>query len=98
MSICRFYPFFFFSYTSQDNVVVTETGDARICDFGGSRIADASRSVAKPSTGVRGTQRYLAYELTAFPDQYPGHTSDAVSIRPPSAPNFEEIIMSGLYK
>lgn len=57
--------------------MVTDTGDARICDFGGSRIAASSKSVAKPSTGIRGTPRYLSYELVAFPDQYSQHTKES---------------------
>lgn len=71
------YPCYFVTYTAQDNVVVTASGDARICDFGGSRAADASRSVAKPSTGIRGTQRYLSYEIVALPDQYSRHTNES---------------------
>ncbi|KAL5504703.1 hypothetical protein ACEPAH_7366 [Sanghuangporus vaninii] len=48
-----------------DNVLVSASGDALICDFGCSRIIAASRSLANVSSGIRGTSRYLAYELVA---------------------------------
>ncbi|KAL5523312.1 hypothetical protein ACEPAF_1579 [Sanghuangporus sanghuang] len=50
-----------------DNVLLTTTLDARICDFGCSRMLAASRSLANMSSGIRGTFRYLAYELLATP-------------------------------
>ncbi|KAL5512633.1 hypothetical protein ACEPAG_3286 [Sanghuangporus baumii] len=48
-----------------DNVLVSASGDALICDFGCSRIIAASRSLANISSGIRGTSRYLAHELVA---------------------------------
>ncbi|KAL5504702.1 hypothetical protein ACEPAH_7365 [Sanghuangporus vaninii] len=48
-----------------DNVLVSASGNALICDFGCSRMVAASRSLANLSSGIRGTSRYLAYELVA---------------------------------
>ncbi|KAL5504701.1 hypothetical protein ACEPAH_7364 [Sanghuangporus vaninii] len=48
-----------------DNVLVSTSGDALICDFGCSLMMAASRSLANLSSGVRGTTRYLACELVA---------------------------------
>lgn len=69
--------YYLVTYAPQDNIVIANSGDARICDFGGSRIAYASKSVAKPSTGIRGTPRYLAYELITLLDQHPRHTKES---------------------
>lgn len=43
--------------------MVSETGNALICDFGCSRLADSSRTYARLTSSVKGTSRYLAYEL-----------------------------------
>ncbi|KAL5483167.1 hypothetical protein ACEPAI_8396 [Sanghuangporus weigelae] len=48
-----------------DNVLVSASGNALICDFGCSRMVAASRSLANLSSGIRGTSRYLAFELVA---------------------------------
>ncbi|KAL5532021.1 hypothetical protein ACEPAF_5585 [Sanghuangporus sanghuang] len=48
-----------------DNVLVSASGNALICDFGCSRMVAASWSLANLSSGIRGTSRYLAYELVA---------------------------------
>lgn len=72
-----YYLLHFLTYSAQDNIVITDDGDARICDFGGSHITAASKSVAKPSTGIRGTLRYIAYELVASTDQYLMHTKES---------------------
>ena len=47
----------------QDNILVSESGDARICDFGCSRMISASLSMANLSSSPKGTLRYLACEL-----------------------------------
>ncbi|KAL5483006.1 hypothetical protein ACEPAI_8235 [Sanghuangporus weigelae] len=46
-----------------DNIMISEAGDALICDFGCARMVDASMSFANLTSGVNGTSRYLAYEL-----------------------------------
>ena len=43
--------------------MVSDTGSPLICDFGCARMADASQSFANFTSGIKGTQRYLAYEL-----------------------------------
>ncbi|KAL5512468.1 hypothetical protein ACEPAG_3121 [Sanghuangporus baumii] len=46
-----------------DNIMISETGDALICDFGCTRMVVASRSFANLTSGIHGTSRYIAYEL-----------------------------------
>ncbi|KAL5493029.1 hypothetical protein ACEPAI_4477 [Sanghuangporus weigelae] len=50
-----------------DNILISNTGDALICDFGCSRMVESSRSYANISTNTRGTDRYLAPELITPP-------------------------------
>ncbi|KAL5480710.1 hypothetical protein ACEPAI_9650 [Sanghuangporus weigelae] len=59
-----------------DNVLVSSSGDALICDFGCSRIITASQSLAKPSSGLKGTPRYQAYELLTE-GGFKGYTKEA---------------------
>ncbi|KAL5522416.1 hypothetical protein ACEPAG_8432 [Sanghuangporus baumii] len=59
-----------------DNVLVSSSGDALICDFGCSRIITASQSLAKPSSGLKGTPRYQAYELLTE-GRFKGYTKEA---------------------
>lgn len=66
-----------FMHAFQDNIVVTSGGDARICDFGGSRIISASKSFVLPTTGLRGTSRYLSYELVVPSELNKGHTKES---------------------
>ncbi|EJD00914.1 kinase-like protein [Fomitiporia mediterranea MF3/22] len=58
------------SDVKSDNIVVSESEDALICDFGCSRMIDASRSLANLSTGIKGTVRYTAYEVLVHSTQY----------------------------
>ncbi|KAL5480686.1 hypothetical protein ACEPAI_9626 [Sanghuangporus weigelae] len=51
-----------------DNIMVSDLGNALICDFGCSRMVDSSRSYARLTSSVKGTSRYLAYELVVAPD------------------------------
>ncbi|KAL5523365.1 hypothetical protein ACEPAF_1632 [Sanghuangporus sanghuang] len=51
-----------------DNVMVSDLGNALICDFGCSRMVDSSRTYARLTSSVKGTSRYLAYELVVAPD------------------------------
>ena len=44
-------------------MLISNTGDALICDFGLSRMIAASRSFAVLKTEIKGTAQYLAYEL-----------------------------------
>ena len=46
-----------------------------ICDFGLTRAITSSKSFMSSSSGIKGTTRYLAYELLASPDDYPVHTT-----------------------
>ncbi|EJD00027.1 kinase-like protein [Fomitiporia mediterranea MF3/22] len=46
-----------------DNVLVSDSGQATICDFGLSRIIEASRSLGRLTSTSKGTTRYMAYEL-----------------------------------
>ncbi|EJC98188.1 WD40 repeat-like protein [Fomitiporia mediterranea MF3/22] len=57
-----------------DNVLVSNTGDALLCDFGCARMMSATRSLVNFSSGIRGTSRYLACELLALSGQSTGHT------------------------
>ncbi|OCB88527.1 kinase-like protein [Sanghuangporus baumii] len=59
-----------------DNVLVSSSGDALICDFGCSRMITASQSLAKPSSGLKGTPRYQAYELLTD-GGFKGYTKEA---------------------
>ncbi|EJC98173.1 kinase-like protein [Fomitiporia mediterranea MF3/22] len=60
-----------------DNVLVSDSGDARICDFGYTRMIDASKSLVNLSTGIKGTPQYLAYELLADPSKYTKHSKES---------------------
>ncbi|EJD08321.1 uncharacterized protein FOMMEDRAFT_144283 [Fomitiporia mediterranea MF3/22] len=56
-----------------DNILVSDSSEALICDFGCSRMLVASRTFVNPTSGLRGTSSYLAYELVA--EQHSsGHT------------------------
>ncbi|KAL5522392.1 hypothetical protein ACEPAG_8408 [Sanghuangporus baumii] len=57
-----------------DNVLVSSDGEALLCDFGCARITSASRSIVIPSSGIRGTSRYLACELLEYSTRTVGHT------------------------
>lgn len=61
---------------NQDNVLVSSSGDALICDFGCSRMITASQSLAKVSSGLKGTPRYQAYELLSE-GGFKGYTKEA---------------------
>ena len=54
---------------------MSSAGDALICDFGSSRMIAASRSLANLSSGLKGTPRYLAYELLVAPESSDGRLS-----------------------
>ena len=56
------------------NILVSDSGDALITDFGCARIVDASLSLANPSSGPKGTMRYMAYELFAIGDGSTSYT------------------------
>ncbi|KAI5119220.1 hypothetical protein M0805_007731 [Coniferiporia weirii] len=60
------------------NVLVNSLGEAMICDFGLSRVLNASQAgLAGNSTrshGPGGTFRYMAYELLAASEEYTKHT------------------------
>ncbi|KAL5522444.1 hypothetical protein ACEPAG_8460 [Sanghuangporus baumii] len=56
-----------YSDLKSDNVLLSTSLDARICDFSCSRVLAANRSLANMSSGLRGTSRYLDYELLATP-------------------------------
>ncbi|KAL5493022.1 hypothetical protein ACEPAI_4470 [Sanghuangporus weigelae] len=51
-----------------DNVLISRSGDALLCDFGFSRMITASRTYAKISTTIKGTDRYMAPEFFNIPD------------------------------
>ena len=50
---------------SKDNVLVTRSGVARICDFGISRMIAASQPFGETNTntGIRGSVRWMSPEL-----------------------------------
>ncbi|PAV14643.1 WD40 domain containing protein [Pyrrhoderma noxium] len=58
-----------------DNVLISSSGTAMICDFGLARAITSSKSFMTNSSGNKGTVRYLAYELVALPDEYSIHTT-----------------------
>ncbi|KAL5480688.1 hypothetical protein ACEPAI_9628 [Sanghuangporus weigelae] len=60
-----------------DNVLVSTDGEALLCDFGCARITSASRSIVIPSSGIRGTSRYLACELLEYSTRTVGHTKSS---------------------
>ena len=48
----------------QDNILVGRNGEAKITDFGSSRMENYTRTILKTSQDcVRGTERWIAYEL-----------------------------------
>ncbi|KAL5522390.1 hypothetical protein ACEPAG_8406 [Sanghuangporus baumii] len=51
-----------------DNIMVSDLANALICDFGCSRMVDSSRTYARLTSSIKGTSRYLAYELVVAPD------------------------------
>ncbi|KAL5513805.1 hypothetical protein ACEPAH_4206 [Sanghuangporus vaninii] len=51
------------SDVKSDNVLISNSGDALLCDFGCSRMITATRTYAKISTTVKGTERYMAPEF-----------------------------------
>ena len=53
------------SHVVQANVLISSLNplNAVLCDFGASRISDASLSIGRPSSGDKGTTRWLAIEL-----------------------------------
>ncbi|KAL5496050.1 hypothetical protein ACEPAH_3143 [Sanghuangporus vaninii] len=51
-----------------DNIMISDLENALICDFGCSRMVDSSRTYARLTSSVKGTSRYLAYELVVAPD------------------------------
>ncbi|KAI5116148.1 hypothetical protein M0805_001131 [Coniferiporia weirii] len=64
-----------------DNVLVSKSGDAVICDFGISRAMNATQfalggNTTRPS-GPAGTIRWMAHELVAKPDTYTKHTKES---------------------
>lgn len=58
----------------KDNILVTRLEEAVICDFGCSRIIDASRTLGNLTTSIKGTEQYLAFEIIALRNQYPKHS------------------------
>ncbi|KAI5119294.1 hypothetical protein M0805_008209 [Coniferiporia weirii] len=64
-----------------DNVLVTSSGDAVICDFGISRALNATQAALGGNTtmpsGPGGTARWTAYELVAESEKYTKHTKES---------------------
>ncbi|EJD05033.1 kinase-like protein [Fomitiporia mediterranea MF3/22] len=61
------------------NVLISSTGEPVISDFGAAHVAFDLLSGGKSSTvtDLRGTSRWLAYELLANADQYPAATKES---------------------
>ncbi|PAV14648.1 WD40 domain containing protein [Pyrrhoderma noxium] len=57
-----------------DNVLISSSGTAMICDFGMTRVITSSKSFQTFTSSNKGTARYLAYELVALSDRYPSST------------------------
>ncbi|KAL5531801.1 hypothetical protein ACEPAF_5363 [Sanghuangporus sanghuang] len=55
-----------------DNVLISNSGDALLCDFGLSRMITASRTYAKMTSTIKGTDRYMAPEF--FDPPYTKHS------------------------
>ncbi|EJD06479.1 kinase-like protein [Fomitiporia mediterranea MF3/22] len=70
---------FIHSDIKSDNVLVSSSGDALICDFGYTRIINASQSLAHLTTGngMTGTAHYLSYELIAYSATYSEHSKES---------------------
>lgn len=49
----------------QDNVVISESGKAMICDFGSSRMIAPSRTLANITSTPKGTLQFWAPELVS---------------------------------
>ncbi|THH09475.1 hypothetical protein EW145_g1994 [Phellinidium pouzarii] len=64
-----------------DNVLVSSSGDAKICDFGISRAIDATQATLGGNTtrpgGPVGSIRWMAYELIAESEIYTKHTKES---------------------
>ena len=53
----------------KENIVIGPAGQALLCDFGCSRIEQATRTLGLPTgTSNKGTVKYLAPELVSFSD------------------------------
>ena len=59
----------------EDNVLISSSGTAMICDFGMTRAITSSESFKTFTSTSEGVSRYLAYELVASPDEYLIHTT-----------------------
>ena len=59
----------------QDNVRVSSSGDALICDFGLSRAFYSSQTFSS-FTSLKGTAQYMAYELYVSSDLHPKHSKE----------------------
>lgn len=58
-----------------DNVLISRTGEPRICDFGISRVLAASQTLASSTGGsLRGSVRWMAIELLTVNGPPPVHT------------------------
>ncbi|KAI5120172.1 hypothetical protein M0805_008439 [Coniferiporia weirii] len=64
-----------------DNVLVSSSGDAVICDFGLSRALNATQSAlggnSTPLDGIKSTLRFMAHELLAEPELYKKFTKES---------------------
>lgn len=58
-----------------DNILISNDGAPRICDFGISRMLAVSQTLNSSTTGhTRGSVRWMAIELLNIDDQTPAHT------------------------
>lgn len=64
------------SVIKADNVLISKTGEPRICDFGISRVLVASQTLASSTDGsLRGSVRWMAIELFMINGPPPVHTT-----------------------
>ena len=62
-------------FLGKDNILVSNDGEALICDFGCSRMLAASRTLAQLTSDLKGTSSYLSYELVT--ERCMGHTKQS---------------------